>query len=219
MKYIKTFALLLLIKSSLAQDSLQYRVFFTPSYLIFNELRVGIDIQKNRNMLSLGFAYRPDTDGGGELDGICIGMCEDYWFQKPANFFYKMFFTSISYKIFPKTMNHTYYEAQLFYKHWWFEDKYVKYDGNVGYGFDGLRDERENVFGLKILMGYIKYWRNDKKLKPFIDVYGGIGIRYKDMSYFTHQGTVNEVYYENYQENFSFIMPSIHINFRTGIAF
>lgn len=59
--------------------------------------------------------------------------------------------------------------------------------------------------------------RQDKKIRPFIDIYTGLGIRYHEATYETYSGYVKEIYYSYKKDNFSSIRSSAHLGLKIGV--
>jgi hypothetical protein len=106
----------------------------------------------------------------------------------------------------------------VYYRNWNFKDKNASFDNVESYSFDGTRTENVNVYGLKLVGGKTIYLtKKDKKLKPYLDVYAGLGFRHRDESYETRNGTVNETYYIYKKDHFSENYPTPQVGFRLGL--
>jgi hypothetical protein len=87
-----------------------------------------------------------------------------------------------------------------------------------GYRFKGTRTEEQNVYGLKILFGNTFQFLTRFKIKPFIDLYYGIGLRYKTYKFETYKGTVYDEYYDYKKDIGGFLQPTLHFGLNAGFA-
>ncbi len=82
----------------------------------------------------------------------------------------------------------------------------------------GIRTERQNVYGTKILFGNTFLFNPNKKINPLIDIYLGVGLRYKMCKFETFDGTFQGQYYSSYDlENKNLWLPSLHLGLKVGL--
>ncbi len=194
-KFLFSFLIVLVMNCPIfAQDSLvKHQFFIQPYQLLFRELAVGYEhVFSNRFALSISGSYkfqnpRADTlfqtSGSGTLGG-------SYTSEKLFNPFYNAAGISISSKYF--TSNNVYFSAEILYKYWWFDKKWVRYDNVECYSFDALRTERVEDVNLKLLVGYRieKPLFFYKKWSSVIQFYGGLSFISRKYTYESWGGTV-----------------------------
>ena len=195
------------------------RITTTPFQYIFHDFPISIEKRFDRHTIGLTFSYRPDTKDGGKA-GEGQGFLGGYKMRNFWNPLYQAVTFGINSKYYFPRMNNWYIDTRLFYRHWWFDDKYAYFLDAVGYSFDGLRTERQNVFGLKLLFGRTFAINTQTRVFPLIDIYGGFGTRYRFYDFVTRNGTVNDVFHEHLHErgNYWMRIPSLHLGVRIGIG-
>jgi hypothetical protein len=146
-----------------------------------------------------------------------MGLFGDYLDQNFWNPLYNAITIGLNSKYYLTPKKHLFYEAHLFYRHWWFNNKDCEYDNVEGYQFDGIRTERQNVLGLKALFGSSFKINLNSKVKPIFDLYCGIGVRYKNYRFKTYNGTVGDTYVNYWKDKGSIWKPSIHLGLKIGV--
>lgn len=177
-----------------------YRVMITPSQFIFNDYSISAEKFFGRHTIGLTLGYRPSTKSGGEIHGGSgtFGYYED---QNMWNDLYEAATIGLNSKYYFGKKNRYFTDFCLFYRNWWFENKYAKYDNIEGYRFDGLRTEEQNVYGLKLLLGYSTYIFKGNRNSIVMDFYAGIGFRNRDFSFKTFDGFVNDIHHDFFNES------------------
>lgn len=219
-KTLLTVFLLVLFTFSYGQEnSEKIRITTTPMQFFFYDFPISVEKRFNRHTVGLTFAYRPDTKNGGEVIGG-HGVAGDYSIQNFWNPLYEAVTFGINSKYYFVKGRNFYLDARLFYRHWWFDNKYASYPNDEGYRFEGLRTERQDVFGLKFLIGHTFIIETKGNLHPLIDVYFGLGTRYKTEKFITQNGTVYDIYYDNLLEKNSYWIPvpTPHLGVRVGVV-
>lgn len=195
-----------------------FRVMTIPSQFVVLDFPIVIEkIIKKRHSIGLLFSYRPSTQNSGEIRAGGAGS--DYVYQNFQNKMNNAVTVGLSTKYYMPQWYNLFFEADLFYRYWWFENKDCYYNNVEGYSFDGIRTEHQNVYGLKMLIGRSFELKSNAKVKFVLDIYGGLGMRYRTYTYETVDGTVNDQYYPYLKEtgtNFSF-SPQIGIKIGVGI--
>ena len=220
MKKIIFVILLLTFSASLSgqESDNGIRIVTTPFQFIFLDFPISIEKQFKRHAVGLTFSYRPDTKDEQEIDSK-LGW--SYTHENFLNHLYQAATFGINYKYYYTKSSNFYLDTRLFYRHWWFDNKHASYQNVETARFDGLRTERQNVFGLKLLIGKTFPIETNTRVYPVIDVYAGLGMRYKYTEFITQNGTVNDTYYEYLHEKDNYwpsILPSVHLGVRIGIG-
>ncbi len=191
-----------LLSPAHAQDSVKLRYIITtqPTQYLFRDFGITIEKVLRRRTVGLLLSYRPATQNGGGTTGG-HGGAGYYIDNNMFNRNYNAFTVGYTGKYFPKAGRNFFMEAAFFYRHWWFFNKQCNYDqGEGGYGFDALRTKWQNVYGLKLSLGETIYLRTKGRLKPIIEVFMGVGLRYKTYVFESWQGTVDGQYYDYLKE-------------------
>ena len=163
------------------------------------------------------FSYRPSTQKEGEIRGI-TGLGGSYSSQNFWNHLYEAVTIGLNSKYFLSEKRTFFLEANIFFRHWWFDNKYGKFDNVEGYRFDGLRTERQNVYGLKLYIGHSFSIKSEQKVKPIFDLYSGIGVRYKEYEFETYNGTVLDVYHNYKKDIGNYWTPTLHLGVKIGLS-
>lgn len=199
------------------QDSLKrnYQITITPGQFIFNDYSITAEKFFGRHTLGLTLGYRPSTKSGGEITGG-TGMFGDYENQNMWNGLYDAVTIGLNSKYYFNKKNRFFGDVGLFYRNWWFENKYAKYDNIEGYRFDGLRTEQQHVYGLKLLIGYSTYLLKGNSNSIILDFYGGIGLRNKELWFKTYDGLVGETHYDFLDEKRNVFSIGPQAGFKIG---
>lgn len=180
------------------------------------ELNVGIG--NDRVRYGAYFGYRPSTQESGELRTIGHGSMGGYGSSNAFNRMYTSYTLGLYQKTYLLKKQMIYAELEVYYRNWNFSDKYAYFENVEGYSFDGIRTENVNVYGLKLVGGKTIYLtRKDKKLKPYLDVYAGLGFRHQDNTYETQNGTVDEAYYVYKKDHTSYNYPTPQVGLKLGL--
>lgn len=186
---------------SFAQDTMQvkYRITILPSQFLFYDFPLTIERVYNRTSLGVIISYRPSTQNGGEISGG-HGLFGYYLDNNFQNKLYNSYTVGFNTKYFLNKIKTFFLEGELFYRYWWFDNKNCYYPNVEGYRFDATRTERQNVYGFKLLLGNSMQLKTKSKVKPILDVYVGVGFRYKTYVFETYNGTINNIYYSYKKE-------------------
>ncbi len=186
-----------------------------PTQLFYIDIETHIGIKKSRSVTGLILAYRPSTKDSGKIKAGGSGMAGGYQLQNIFNRLYTGFTTGLFKKFYVDKKTTSFLETDLFYRNWKFNNKNASYNNVEGYRFNGHRTENVNVYCLKLLAGRTVLLSKSKKVKPFIDFYTGLGIRYKLSNYKTQPGYVYDIYYDYKTDAFKELLPS----FQAGLTF
>jgi len=184
--------------------------------LLHFELHAAIGNERAR--YGAYFGYRPATQEEGALTTLGHGAYGGYGSSNAFNRMYNSYTIGVYYKRYLLQKQKIYAELDVYYHNWNFEDKYASFENVEGYSFDGVRTENVNVYGLKLVGGKTIYLtKKDKKIKPYIEVYAGLGLRHRDETYGTKNGTVNEAYYVYKKDHFSYNYPTPQAGLKLGL--
>jgi hypothetical protein len=201
----------------LGQDNLNrnYQIMVTPSQFFFNDYSISAEKFFGRHTIGLTLGYRPSTKSGGEIHGGSglYGIYED---QNMWNGLYQAATIGLISKYYFGKRDRSFVDVGLFYRNWWFEKKYARYENMEGYRFDGLRTEEQNVYGLKLMVGHSTYLLKGNSNSLIIDFYAGIGIRNKSLWFRTYDGMVDDTYYDFYNEKRSHLSVGPQAGIKIG---
>ncbi|MES2734616.1 MAG: hypothetical protein V4714_22905 [Bacteroidota bacterium] len=206
-------------KISFGQDSTRtkYRITVTPTQFVLLDFPLSIERVFKRHTLGLTIAYRPSTKNSGEVHGGA-GLAGGYKDQNFRNPMYDATTVGLNSKYYFNKKKHLFLDATVFYRYWWFDKKDCEYKNIEGYRFKGTRTERQQVVGFKLLFGRSFQPKTKSKIKPIIDLYCGMGMRYKTYVFETFDGTVSDAYYTYYKETGGGWLPSIQAGVKLGIG-
>jgi len=191
----------LIQKFSFAQDTTQIglKIMILPTQFLFLDFPLTIEKVFKRETLGLTVSYRPSPQSSGEIRGG-HGLFGYYLDQSFRNSMYNCFTVGLNSKYFLSKRKKLFLDANLFYRYWWFDNKNCHYDNVEGYRFNATRTENQNEYGFKLLFGNSFQIKTKSKVKPIIDLYCGLGLRYITYVFETFNGTINETYYSYKKE-------------------
>lgn len=200
-----------------------YSISTNISQYLFLDFPVTFEKYFNRHTLGLTVSFRPATkDSAVVTGGFGAVPGTGYVNQNFHNFLYNGLTIGLNSKYFFTTSNRFYFDAHLFYRYWWFDKKYAVYKENVEapseYHFNGIRSENQNIFGLRLLIGMSKVYREGNRIMPIINLYAGTGIRYKIYNFETYNGFVNGVYFTYKKDTWSQWVPTIEFGMNIGFV-
>ncbi len=173
-----------------AQDSTKaaYRIYIKPTQFVMLDFPVMVERVQGKMAYGVMGSFKPATRNSAEVKGLAKGLFGGYELQNMGNPLYN----AITGGLYAKRFHHktSYVCLELFYRHWWFDNKQGSYDNIEGYRFNGLRTERQNVVGLKVLFGETIVNTRFLGKRFLLDIYGGFGARYKSYRFETTNGTV-----------------------------
>ncbi|MBK7944495.1 MAG: hypothetical protein IPJ85_03920 [Flavobacteriales bacterium] len=110
-------------------------------------------------------------------------------------------------------------EADALYRLWWLNRKWITYDNAESYSFSGLRTERQHVAAIRLLWGgRTNLLRIGRSTALALEGFAGIGARWKQLSFITHEGELLRFdpprECEPCIEQRSFGTPSVHLGIR-----
>lgn len=215
-RFISTlFILSFLVFDCKSQTVIEFGIKPTEFALLNFETNFAVGNAKTRYGIYLSF--RPSTQESGLVKGIGTGFIGGYEYNQ-FNKLYNSFTVGLYHKLYLNKALSLFLETDIFYRNWNFKDKYAEFDNVESYRFKGVRTENIDVFGLKVLFGKtIFLLNNNSKIRPYLDVFAGLGIRYKELRYETYNGYVGDVFYTYNIEKIYYKLPTPQIGFKIGI--
>lgn len=210
-----------IISFSHAQDTTlhaTFRVMTIPSQFAVLDFPVVFEKIVKRHSIGLLLSYRPSTQNTGEIRGSASGMYGAYIYETFQNELNNGVTIGVNTKYYMPQLYNLFFQCDLFYRYWWFENKDCYYNNVEGYRFDGIRTESQNVYGLKLLIGRSFELKSNAKVKFLLDIYGGLSMRYRTYVYETVDGKVNDQYYPYFRETGSNFTPSLQLGIKVGIG-
>jgi hypothetical protein len=115
----------------------------------------------------------------------------------------------------------TFLETDLFYRNWHFDKKPAEFHDaeKRQFEFKGIRTENVDVYGLKLLLGRTFFFKakKEKKIKPYLDIYTGAGIRYQEETFETFNGYVADTFYAYRRDTYYHIWPTPQLGLVLGL--
>jgi len=202
-------------------NGLGLRITTKPLQYIFLDFPVTVEKQYKRHSWSLDLAFRASTSDSAEVPSRLQGMFDSYTIHNYINPLYQAITIGTGYKFFfTKRRKHNWFVGMdMFYRYWWFNNKYSKYESYWERGsFEGKRSEEKHVYGLKILFGKTFIFNVNTRVKPVLEIYGGLGFRGVSYEYQTEQGTVAGDIVIDHITSGSGFLPSFQGGFKVGFG-
>ncbi len=199
-------------------------VYILPSQLIFPEIILTYEhFIKEKVSLSYSLGYKIPTGTGSKFEPFGNGLIADYEYQYMFNKFSNAIYFSIAPSYFIGTKRNYFVQCELFNRFYWIDNKQFSFDNDEIEKFDCVRSERNNVTGLKLLLGLNKQILISNSLFFNTIFYGGFGLRFKVYHYENVNNKIidsnNNVSFIPFQEdNGSLIAPSIQLGIKIGLA-
>jgi len=207
--------------SAFGQDStrVKFSISTNPTQYFFLDFPVIFEGYYHRHTIGLTISYRPSTLNSGEISSGKGPRLGEYIYQNYHNYLYNAVTLGLNSKYFLRKQDNVYLDGQIFYRYWWFDRKKASFE-NVegGYSFDGTRTEKQNILGFKLLFGKTVEYKYGHKIRPIINMYVGIGLRYKTYLFETFDGVVNGSYYSYKKDNWSLWTPSLEFGITLGLG-
>ncbi|MEO6903409.1 MAG: hypothetical protein ABI315_09655 [Bacteroidia bacterium] len=204
---------------SFGQDSteVKFRITTTPIQLFFYDFPLNFEKSFKKYTVGVIASYRLSTRNSGRVSGGA-GLLGGYRTQNFWNPLYNAFTIGLNSKYYFVKEKHDFIESILFYRYWWFNNKDCEYDNVEGYNFQGTRTERQDIFGLKLLYGHSFTIKIKSNVKPIIDLYVGLGLRYITYKFETVNGKVKDIYYDYKQDIGNSWAPTFHFGLKLGLG-
>ncbi len=178
---------MLLAQNNIAERN-GFRILTHPTQLLLRDFQLSLEKVKNRYNFGITLGYRPSFKEGGE---VTTGPGFGYSSSNFLNGLYEAITIGVNGRIYNQYEPY-FFETEIFYRHWWFDNKKARFEGiesNI-FDFDGIRTERVKVIGCKFLVGYTFEFFAYSEHSCALDVFCGLGIRNRDLWYKTT--TINE---------------------------
>jgi hypothetical protein len=188
-----------------------------PTEFVFNNFEVNAAIGNKKARYGIFLSYRPSTQHSGEVKSFGSGAAGGYG-QAHFNKLYNSYTVGLYQKTYLNKALDFYVETDIFYRNWSFKKKPAKFDNVEGYRFDGMRTENIDVYGLKALLGHtFMLTRKENRIRWYLDLYGGLGLRRQDQTFETYDGYVNDIYYDYKKDIFHYTTPSVQGGVKLGL--
>lgn len=181
------------------------------------ETHIGIGTAKTRYGLIVSF--RPSTQDSGLVKSQGAGMAGGYS-HRYANWLYTSYTIGLYNKLYFNKALTAFLESDIFYRNWHFDKKPAEFHDVEQYHFKGIRTENVDVYGIKLLAGRTLFFKanKEKRFKPVVDIYGGIGIRYQEETYETFNGYVSDIFYTYKKDKFYYVWPTPQVELKIGLV-
>lgn len=194
-----------------------YEIGIKPTEFAFLNFETNFAIGNKKTRYGIFLSYRPSTQDSGLIKAGGSGAAGGYS-QPHFNKLYTSYTLGLYQKTYLNKALNLFLETDIFYRNWGFQNKPAEYKNVEGYRFRGVRTENIDVYGLKLLLGKtLLLSRKDKQLKPYIDVYAGAGIRYREETFETFNGFVRDEFHTYKKEKFSSTLPTPHLGLKLGV--
>lgn len=220
----KTIALLasmaLLEQTSAQEPKRAWEITTDLVQLSFLNINVGVDWRLNKHSFGVSAAYRPSLKRSGSVQAVIMGLGGDYFSQNSWNWLYESATIGVRYKIRPWPTRGIFWELDAFYRYWWFDQKRSYFDNVESYNFDGLRSERQQVQGIKLLLGSRLFVNKQPQRRNRLILEGFVGpsCRWKTIQFTTHEGMVSDSYRTDYTQLYNFFIPAVEFGIRVGLG-
>ncbi|GAL86679.1 hypothetical protein MYP_3909 [Sporocytophaga myxococcoides] len=197
-----------------------FRIFTTPTQYIFKDYPITFEKIHNRHTFGITGSFRSSTKSGGEARATGSGMFGGYSSDNMRNYLYNAYTIMLNSKFYPGKGRSFFVEGVLFYRRFWFDNKYVKFEDMGGkYSFEGTRTERQNQYGFRLQCGFTFYILKSRKTHPIFEIYAGMGPSYKETTYITENGMINEAYYDYKKEFRTSWSPIFNAGVKVGFEY
>lgn len=195
-----------------------YRIQIKPTQWLLRDFQFSLERVKNKYCYGATLGYRPSFQQSGEVVGGS-GLLGSYSIQNWNNGLYEAVTGELNGKIYPFDDFEFFIETVFFYRFWWFDKKMASYDNveNISLDFNGLRTERVHVFGLKCLVGFSTNFNSGSRFSCNLDVFGGLGFRYRNLWYHTQNLNSNGTFSEPTIQKMKYWVPSLQLGLKVGI--
>ncbi len=198
-------------------------IYFSPTQLVFPEILLTYEhFLTNRFSLSYSLGYKIPVGKGEVIKEFGHGLFAIYEYQYMFNKFSNAIYFSISPSYYLGQKRNFFIQCELFNRYYWFDKKQLAFDNIETYNYNSIRTERNNVVGIKVLIGTnIKLSISDSYFLNF-KIYLGPGLRYKIYNYENINGIENingqDTIIPYNKEHGSLILPSVQFGVKIGIT-
>lgn len=202
-----------------AQENPVWRFSTDPTHLLVNNFGIKVERQINKKTFGLYIGVKVASAKTAKLSaGSNVGS--GYSFGNFSNRVNNGITIGINNRYYVNDPVIGFIDFSMFYRHWWIKDKYLEFDNVEGGSspFKGVRNESQDIYGFKFLIGETFTLSQNGKFRPFIDLATGIGVRLKTGVFETFNGEINNVRIQYNRYTSSEWWPSIHIGVNIGFA-
>ena len=189
------------VPTSIAQN---WRITTTPAQLIFLEFPIDLLHVPGGHGIGLHAAYRPALIGSGTIPGHGPYHLQNYW-----NFGLKSFTIGIFHRYALRDRYGLHIEQRLLFRQWQADRTTTHYSGGND-PVEGLRNERQDVFILKLLIGKDIAWHRRKGPSHVMEIFSGVSIRLKQLD--------REMSGTDQRQDEDFWLPAVHVGLRWGFG-
>src|SRR5690606_6067394 len=182
----------------------QWRITTTPGQLIFLEFPIDLLHVPGRHGIGLHAAYRPAPIGSGTIPGHGPYHLQNYW-----NIGLKNFTTVNFHRYAPRDRYGLHIVQRLLCRQWQADRITTHYPGG-NEPIEGLRNERQDVFILKLLIGKDIAWHRRKGPSHVMEIFSGVSIRLKQLD--------REMPDTDQRQKEEFWLPAVHLGMRWGFG-
>ena len=188
-----------------------------PTEIAFLNFETNFAIGNDKHRYGLILSFRPSTQDSGLIKGAGSGAAGGYG-HAHYNRLYTSYTLGCYQKHYFRKADDIFFETDIFYRNWNFKNKPAEFTNAEGYRFKGVRTENVNVYALKLLIGKTLFLsRSRHRFSTFLDYYIGAGIRYKEETYETFNGFVNDIYYTYWKDRFNHIWVTPQLGIKLGL--
>ena len=170
---------------------LHYAFTTVPTQYLFCDFPFKAEYFIGRYSVGVILGFKPATQSSGS-GGFWSGMPGFYIDRNMFNSLYNSYTAGISGKRYTRKNGNSFVEAELLYRHYWFDNKPCSFTFlEKSYSFNGIRTERQDVYVAKLLLGTTRIRYSTQKSKKIIETFAGISYRYKTYRLETRDGVLN----------------------------
>lgn len=220
LKIFCTSLLMLFFSESGAQSSTlgKYTITVQPLQLFCRDLPITVERTFKRNTLGFTLGYRFDSRLDRNPNGLVRYWLGEFGFTSPWS---KAVTLGVNSKYFLSRNNNLYIDGQLFYRYWWFDNRFHRTNHSSGDNYNYITSSRRNVIGFKLLLGYKSNLKDFGNIRTILYSYFGLGYRYQDEHEVGVRGITNYSIstprYFPYQNTSNVYSISLHLGCSIGI--
>ena len=182
----------------------QWRITTTPGQLIFLEFPIDLLHVPGRHGIGLHAAYRPALIKNGAIPGSGPYHLQNYW-----NFGLQGFTAGIIHRYALRDRYGLHIEQRLLFRQWSADRISTRYNGGET-PIEGIRNEEQHVFILKMLIGKDIAWHRKTGPSHVMEIFSGVSIRLKQLD--------REMPDTDQRQKEEFWLPAVHVGFRWGFG-
>ena len=196
-------------------------LYVLPTQLIFPELLLSYErFVKDGLSVTFSLGYKLPVGKGDTLRPFGHGLMAIYEYQYMLNEFSNGLYLGVAPSFYSKTNKTLFFSPEIFYRHYWFEDKKLFFDNEQGMRYNAIRTERNHVLGLKLLVGgNSKIVVSPKKAIGF-KLYAGLSTRYKFYKYTNVDNVLEDGHLIPFEvkQGTAFWPAALHLGLKIGLC-